>query len=107
MIESPVVKSLLKLLLFLPLAAVALAVPYLWVHIDPENSYGFLSALPHGFFWGQNLALGLIDGRLAQAAQHSGWTYHVGFAAGIILAVAVWYFVNGYLQGVYMLIDEA
>lgn len=106
MIDLPIVKVALKLAIFLPVALVALAIPYFWLPIEPEQQYGFFSSLLHGFFWGPNLALGLLDGRLAQAAQHTGWPYHVGFAGGIILAAAVWYLVNGVLQGVFMVIDE-
>ncbi len=107
MIKIPAVKFLLKLVLFLLVTAVFLAIPYFWLSLDPAYVYGFGPAILHGFFWGQNLALGLLDGRLATAAQHTGVTYWAGFALGFIVAAAVWYLVNGVLQGFYMVIDEA
>lgn len=107
MIKIPAVKFLFKLVLFLLVAAVALAIPYFWVRLDPELVYGFTPALLHGFFWGQNLVLGLVDGRLATAAQYSGATYWAGFTLGVIVAAIFWYLFNGVLKGIFMVIDEA
>lgn len=105
MIRIPAVKFLLKLVLFSLVTAVTLAVPYFWLRLDSARVYGFGPALLHGFFWGQNLALAVWDGRLATAAQHSGG-YWVGFSLGLLLAVVVWYLVNGVLKGIFMVIDE-
>ncbi|MFQ5617052.1 MAG: hypothetical protein ACE5GO_11420 [Anaerolineales bacterium] len=105
MMRIPAVKVLLKLVLFLLVTAVALAIPYFWLRLDPAQAYGFGPALLHGFFWGQNLALALWDGRLATAAQPAGG-YWAGFGLGLLLAAVVWYLVNGALKGIFMVIDE-
>lgn len=77
------------------LAIVLLVVAYFWVEIDPAQTYGFGSALLHGFFWIQNGILVWFTGRYAWAPVNTGLWYHLGYWTG---AIVVPFFIRTAIQ---------
>ncbi|MCL4304127.1 MAG: hypothetical protein KJ077_51055 [Anaerolineae bacterium] len=79
-----VILELINQLPLIVLAIVLLMVAYFWVEIDPAHTYGFGSALLHGFFWIQNGILTWFTGRYAWAPTNTGLWYYIGYWIGAI-----------------------
>jgi hypothetical protein len=67
------------------LAALLILFAYFWVIIDPTHTYGFGSAILHGFFWYQNAFLAIFTEREYSAPLNTGWGYNIGFFIGLIV----------------------
>lgn len=65
--------------------ALLFLIAYFWVVIDPTYTYGFGSAILHGFFWFQNGILALFTGREYSAPLNTGWGYTIGFFTGLVV----------------------
>lgn len=66
-------------------AAFLVLFTYFWVIIDPARTYGFGSAILHGFFWYQNAFLAIFTSREYWAPLNTGWGYNIGFFIGLIV----------------------
>jgi hypothetical protein len=80
-----IILELINQLPLIALAIVLLVVAYFWVEIDPAQTYGFGSALLHGFFWIQNSILVWFTGRYAWAPANTGIGYYIGYWTGAIV----------------------
>lgn len=66
-----------------------LAIAYFWIRVEPGLTYGFGSAILHGWFWAHNWILSWFIDRYIWAPSNSGIGYTLGFIIGVIIPFAL------------------